>query len=144
MLEMIRGWPNTLSGRQSKVFADSSMGRDSADRNLLKVKTREIQCQNERRVKSSFAGFSLLCRKNLLSGEERREAKRNRTQRRQVGPIADGTKSNIWLSFGQQPKISNTTDKGEHARDYRFQLLISSYLLLSFAPPSSLTVLLKL
>jgi len=140
MLEMIRGWPNTLSGRQSKVFADSSMGRDSADRNLLKVKTREIQCQNERRVKSSFAGFSLLCRKNLLSGEERREAKRNRTQRRQV----DGTKSNIWLSFGQQPKISNTTDKGEHARDYRFQLPISSYLLLSFAPPSSLTVLLKL
>jgi len=45
-------------------------------------------------VKSSFVGFSLLCRKNLLSGEKRGEVKRNRAQRRHVGPITDGNQVN--------------------------------------------------
>jgi len=81
MLEMIRGRPSTLSGRQSNVFADCLMGRDSADRTLLRVKTREIQGQNESLVKSSF-GFSLLCGKNLLSGERKKE-KRNETERKE-------------------------------------------------------------
>ena len=41
VLEMIRGRPSTLSGGENKVFADSLMGGDSADRTLLRVKTRE-------------------------------------------------------------------------------------------------------
>jgi len=66
----------TLSGGQNKVFVGRLMGRDSADRTSLKVKNkREIQGQNESCVKNSFAGFGLLCRKNLLSGEKMREAK---------------------------------------------------------------------
>ena len=35
-LEMIRGRPSSLSGRENKVFADRFMGRDTVDR----VKTR--------------------------------------------------------------------------------------------------------
>ena len=41
LLEMIRSRPSTLSGEENKVFADRLMGRDSADRTLLRVKTRE-------------------------------------------------------------------------------------------------------
>ena len=41
MLEMIRGRPSALSGRENKVFADRLMGRDSVGRTLLRVKTRE-------------------------------------------------------------------------------------------------------
>ena len=85
LLETIRGRPSTLSGGQNKLFADRLVDRDSADRTLLRVETREIQGQNE----SCFVGFSLLCRKNLLGGEKRREMKRNRAQR-QVGPITNG------------------------------------------------------
>ena len=40
---MIHGRPSTLSGGENKVFADRLMlvGRNSADRTLLRVKTRE-------------------------------------------------------------------------------------------------------
>ena len=41
IVRMIRGRPSTLSGGQNKVFADRLMGRYSADRTLLRVKTRE-------------------------------------------------------------------------------------------------------
>jgi len=41
VLEMIRGRPSVLSGRENKVFADRLMGRDSVGRTLLRVKTRE-------------------------------------------------------------------------------------------------------
>jgi len=41
MLEIIRGWPSTSSGGQNKVLADRSMGRGSAGKTLLRVKTRE-------------------------------------------------------------------------------------------------------
>ena len=40
-MEMIGGRPSTVSGGQNKVFADRLMGRDSAERTLLRVKTRE-------------------------------------------------------------------------------------------------------
>jgi len=38
---MIRRRPSTLSGGQDKVFANSLMGRDSANMTSLRVKTRE-------------------------------------------------------------------------------------------------------
>jgi len=38
---MIRGPPSSSGGGQDKVFADRLMGRDSADRTLLRGKTRE-------------------------------------------------------------------------------------------------------
>jgi len=38
---MIRGRPSSLGGGQNKVFADCLMCRDSAGRNLPRVKTRE-------------------------------------------------------------------------------------------------------
>jgi len=41
VLEMIRGRLSTLSGGQNTVFADRLMDRDSAERTLLRVKTRE-------------------------------------------------------------------------------------------------------
>ena len=49
VLEMIRGRPSTLSGGRNKVFAGRLMGRDSADRTLLRVKTRE-RCKVKMRV----------------------------------------------------------------------------------------------
>jgi len=77
------GRTRTLSGGENKAFADRLIGRDSAGRTLPRVKNkREIQGQNESCVKSSFIGFSLLCRKNLLSGVKREE-KRNETERKE-------------------------------------------------------------
>ena len=99
----------SLSGGQNKVFAGRLMGRDSADRTLLKVKNkREIQGQNESCVKSSFAGFGSLCRKNLLSGEKMREAKGNKARRRRVGPITDGNQVN------RMTKLRRTTQDIQH------------------------------
>jgi len=40
VLEMNRGRPSSLSGRENKVFADRLMGRDTVDRTSLRVKTR--------------------------------------------------------------------------------------------------------
>jgi len=41
LLEMIRGRPSTVSGGENKVFAERLMGRDSAEKTLLREKTRE-------------------------------------------------------------------------------------------------------
>jgi len=38
---MIRGPLSTLSGRENKVFAGRLISRDSMDRTLVRVKTRE-------------------------------------------------------------------------------------------------------
>jgi len=66
------------------VFADLLMGRDSADRTLLRVKTRErFKVKMRVALRGVSLVFSLLCRKNLLSGEERRETKQNKTERKE-------------------------------------------------------------
>jgi len=58
VLEMIRGRPSALSGKENKVFADRLMGRDSVGRTLLRVKTRErFKVENGSPVKSSFVGL---------------------------------------------------------------------------------------
>jgi len=40
VLEMIRGGPSSLNGRENKVFADRLMGRDTVDRTSLRVERR--------------------------------------------------------------------------------------------------------
>jgi len=40
VLEMIRGRPSSLNGRENKVLADRLMGRDTVDRTSVRVETR--------------------------------------------------------------------------------------------------------
>ena len=79
------------------MFASCSIGTDSAGRTLLNVRTREkLKVKiNESRVKNSFISFVHCFGKNLLRGVKRREAKQNRAQRRQAGPVTNDSQVNF-------------------------------------------------
>ena len=84
-----------FSGGQSEVFASRLMGTNSARKNLLNVRIREkLRVKiNESRVENNFIGFVHCFEKNLSRGMKRREAKQNRAQRRQAGPLTNDSQS---------------------------------------------------
>ena len=82
LLEMIRGGPSTLGGRRNELFAGCLMGTDSAGGTLWNVGTMAVVLRTV-----SLALF--VCSEEVVERREETEAKQNRVQTRQAGPVTN-------------------------------------------------------
>jgi len=103
MLEMIRGWPSTLSGGWNEVFASRLMGTDGEERTFT-------ERENKREIKGQITVVSrtvslTLCivQKEVIERREENRSETEQSAKKTSGP------SNQWLSFGQYFMISDRT-----------------------------------